>query len=105
MTKWELIKSVDGIITTQANPEKDLKSCMRCKFFYGNNSQCLTRKCVREEREPEIMEEDKTSVCFECPFRQSEKYCFPCMKKILEEKRKGTGKKIVFEEQEEKSDG
>ena len=31
----------DGIIAAQVNLEKDLKDCMRCKFFYGNNSQCL----------------------------------------------------------------
>ena len=30
----------DGIIAAQVNLEKDLKDCMRCKFFYGNNSQC-----------------------------------------------------------------
>ena len=39
----------DGIIAAQVNLEKDLKDCMRCKFFYGNNSQCLAKKCVREE--------------------------------------------------------
>ena len=73
----------DGIIAAQVSLEKDLKDCMRCRFFYGNNSQCLARKCVREESRPEIMEEDKESLCFECPYRQSESYCFPCMKKIL----------------------
>lgn len=73
----------DGIIASQVKLEKDLRSCMRCKFFYGNNSQCLAKKCVREESKPEIMEEDKRSLCFGCSYRQSEKYCFPCMRKIL----------------------
>ncbi|GFH91365.1 hypothetical protein IMSAGC002_02621 [Lachnospiraceae bacterium] len=73
----------DGIIATQVNLEKNLRSCMRCRFFYGNNSQCLAKKCVKEEGKPEITEEDKESLCFECPYRQSEKYCFPCMRKIL----------------------
>ena len=73
----------NGIIAAQVNLEKDLKDCMRCRFFYGNNSQCLAKKCVKEESKPEIAEEDKESLCFECPYRQSEKFCFPCMRKIL----------------------
>ena len=73
----------DGIIAAQVNLEKDLQDCMRCRFFYGNNSQCLARKCVREESKPETAETVKESQCFGCPYRQSEKYCFPCMKKIL----------------------
>ena len=35
-----------GIIAAQVKLEKDLRDCMRCKFFYGNNSQCLAKKCV-----------------------------------------------------------
>lgn len=73
----------DEIIAAQVNLEKDLKSCMRCRFFYGNNSQCLAKKCVKEDSKPEITEENKESLCFECPYKQSEKYCFPCMRKIL----------------------
>lgn len=72
-----------GIIAAQVKLEKDLRNCMRCKFFYGNNSQCLAKKRVKEESKPEIMEQDKENMCFECPYRQSEKYCFPCMRKIL----------------------
>lgn len=73
----------NGIIAAQVNLEKDLKDCMRCRFFYGNNSQCLARKCVREESKPEITEQDKEDMCFGCPYKQSEQYCFPCMRKIL----------------------
>ena len=72
-----------GIIAAQVNLEKDLKDCMRCRFFYGNNSQCLAKKCVREESKPESAEWDKENKCFGCPYRQSEKYCFPCMRDIL----------------------
>ncbi len=36
-----------GIIAAQVNLEKDLRSCMRCRFFYGNNSQCLARKFTK----------------------------------------------------------
>lgn len=73
----------DGIIAAQVKLEKDLRSCMCCKFFYGNNSQCLAKKYVKEESKSEIMEEDKESLCFGCPYRLSEKYCFPCMREIL----------------------
>ena len=74
------------IITAQVELEKDLRSCMHCKFFYGNNSQCLAKKCVKEESKFEITEQDKEDMCFECPYRQSEKYCFPCMKSMLGKK-------------------
>ena len=73
----------DGIIAAQVSLEKDLKDGMRCRFFYGNNSQCLARKCVREESKPETTGQDKEDMCFVCPYRQSERYCFPCMRKIL----------------------
>lgn len=75
-------KPLDAI-TVQTKLEKDLKSCMRCRFFYGNSSQCLAKKCVKEEKEPEITEEEKNSKCYECPYRQSERYCFPCMKELF----------------------
>ena len=71
------------VIMAEAALERDIQSCMRCRFFYGNNSQCLAKKCVKEESKPETAEEDKESLCFECPYRQSEKFCFPCMRKIL----------------------
>lgn len=70
-------------IVAQEKLEKDLRSCMRCKFFYGNSSQCLAKKCVKEESKTEIKEQDKEDICFECSYRQSERYCFPCMRKIL----------------------
>ncbi len=73
----------DGIIAAQAKFENDLRSCMQCRFFYGNNSQCLARKCVKEESKPEIAEQGREDMCFGCPYKQSDKYCFPCMKKIL----------------------
>ena len=42
--------------------------------------------------------------CIGCPYRQSERYCFPCMKKLLGTEEKEHEKEIVFE-QEEKKDG
>lgn len=38
---------LSGIIAAQVKLEKDLRSCMRCRFFYGNNSQCLARKFTK----------------------------------------------------------
>lgn len=36
------------IIVAQASLERDLRECMKCKFFYGNKSQCLAKKvCER----------------------------------------------------------
>ena len=32
------------VIEVQAKLERDLRSCMRCRFFYGNNRQCITKK-------------------------------------------------------------
>lgn len=61
------------VIEVEAKLKRDLRSCMRCRFFYGNN-------------------------------RQSERYCFPCMKKLLGIEEKEHEKEIVFE-QEEKKDG
>lgn len=90
-------------IVAQIKLEKDLRSCMRCKFFYGNSSQCLVRKCVREESRTEIMEQDKKDMCFECPYRQSEKYCFPCMRKLLGWK--GREAETFISKQEEKENG
>lgn len=92
-----------GIITSQVNLERDIRSCMHCKFFYGNNRQCLAKRCVKEESKPEIMEQDKENMCFDCPYRQSEKYCFPCMKRLLDKKGKET--ETFVSEQEEKKDG
>lgn len=91
-------------INAQVKLERDLKSCMRCRFFYGNNSQCITKKCIKEDMEPEITMQDKGSKCYECPYRQSEGYCFPCMKKLLGYEEKETENETVLE-QEEKTDG
>lgn len=71
------------IITAKVKLEKDLRSCMKCNFFYGNNRQCPASRCIKEESKPETVEAVKESQCYGCPYRQSDKFCFPCMKKIL----------------------
>ena len=90
------------IIVAEAKLEIDLRSCMRCRYFHGNNRQCILKKCVKEEKkQPEITDEEKQSKCFECPYPHMEGYCFPCMRDILGLLKK---KPIVIE-QEEKKDG
>lgn len=50
------------IIISEARLERDLKSCMRCRYFHGNNRQCIAKKCVKEEKkQPEITVEEKQS--------------------------------------------
>lgn len=72
------------VITAEAKLERDLRSCMRCRYFYGNNSQCIAKKCIKEEmKKSEIAEEEKKSKCYECPYPHTEGYCFPCMKELL----------------------
>ncbi len=65
--------------------EKDIKDCMHCKFFWGNNHRCATNKCGRQKAKKEL-EKKIPEKCVGCPYRQSESYCFPCMKDILSKK-------------------
>ena len=44
--------------------ERELRSCMRCKFFYGHNNQCINnKKCSGRmtETEKAALEEKKKS--------------------------------------------
>jgi hypothetical protein len=77
----------------EVGTEKDIKQCMQCRFFYGNSRQCIAKECVKKPRQKETV---RNSQCTGCPYKQSESYCFPCMKKLLE------GKK---EEDKENNDG
>lgn len=60
---------------------KDLKNCMRCKYFWGNDIRCIRKKCYKEEKKP--VTNKKASECDGCPYNSGNGYCFPCMKKIL----------------------
>lgn len=70
--------------------KKDILECMQCRYFYGNSRQCIATECVRKTRQTKP---EGDSQCSGCPYRQSESYCFPCIKKILggfkEEKKDG----------------
>lgn len=66
--------------------ERDLKSCMRCKFFYGNSNRCINNKeCSGRmtDKQKAAQEEKKNSDCYDCPYGKGKDYCFPCMKKIM----------------------
>lgn len=66
--------------------EKDLRKCMHCKFFYGNNSGCLKNKTCSggmSEQEKAALEEKKKSKCYGCPYGRGRDYCFPCMRELL----------------------
>lgn len=66
--------------------ERDLKSCMRCKYFYGHNSGCLkNKKCAigLSKREKELLAEKKKSKCYDCPYGKDKSFCFPCMRELL----------------------
>lgn len=72
------------IPVVQVKLEKDLKSCMRCRFFYGNNNQCIISKCIKEPQKEKQEGMDEQHICFRCPYKRNDSsYCFPCMKKIL----------------------
>lgn len=72
-----------AVPTAQVSLEKDLKSCMRCRFFYGNDSQCIAKGCIKESKQFIQPEMDIGNMCYKCPYKQNEGYCFPCMKKIM----------------------
>ncbi len=72
----------EDAITAEVILERDIKSCMRCRFFH-NSRQCIANKCVKLAGNPKPVERSKESQCFDCPYNQSERYCFPCMKKLL----------------------
>ncbi|MDE6254022.1 MAG: hypothetical protein K2M78_15555 [Lachnospiraceae bacterium] len=95
----------NDIVIAQVRLEKDLKSCMQCRFFYGRNRQCIAKECVKEDKKFGMtVMRDIESECYGCPYGPSERYCFPCMKKLLGYKKKETcnGDKV---EQEETEDG
>mgnify|MGYP007004243707 FL=1 len=68
-------------LSAEEKLERDLKDCMKCKYFWGNNNRCINNKCYREKKKTEIKK--LASECDRCPYNNGSGYCFPCMKKIL----------------------
>ena len=79
-------KSANKTSNKDNDLDRDLKSSMKCKFFWGNNHMCALKKCYKEKKKPIPQNNDKKSECDGCTYKQSEGYCFPCMKKLLERK-------------------
>ncbi len=79
-------KSANKTSSKNNDLDRELKSCMKCKFFWGNNHMCALKKCYKDKKKPIPQNTDKKSECDGCTYKQSEGYCFPCMKKLLERK-------------------
>lgn len=82
---------------------KDLRDCMHCQFFYGNNHQCIQSNCVKE-KERKQTEPVQNNKCTGCPYKQSDRYCFPCMKELLGmQEGRDTHEKIILEQEKFKN--
>ena len=55
--------------------ERDLRSCMKCKYFWGNDKKCGAGKQKTEKQQE--------SKCVGCPYGKNSRYCFPCMRDLL----------------------
>lgn len=72
----------------QGDLDKDIRQCMRCRNFWGHNNRCANcDKCNEPVKKPA---EPANSKCDTCPYNRGEGYCFPCMKDILDARRKPT---------------
>ena len=62
--------------------DRELRECMHCKYFWGNNHQCLLNKCSKSQN---VYKKEKSipEKCKGCSYNQSDNYCFPCMKDML----------------------
>lgn len=46
--------------------ERDLRSCMKCKYFWGNDNRCINNeKCGAGKQKTEKQQESK---CVGCPY-------------------------------------
>ncbi len=67
---------------TEAQLVKELKSCMRCKYFWGNNNRCANGACQKKSGK-EIKKDNLPDKCKGCPYYRGNGYCFPCMKDLM----------------------
>lgn len=61
--------------------DRELRDCMRCRFFWGNNHRCELEHCYKEKKQTKPVEK-KPSKCDGCGYSNGG-YCFPCMKDLL----------------------
>ena len=67
---------------TEAQLVKELKSCMICKYFWGNNNRCANGACQKKSGK-EIKKDNLPDKCKGCPYYRGNGYCFPCMKDLM----------------------
>lgn len=80
--KRNKVNKSDKSSNRQKKLDRELRECMRCKHFWGNNHQCMLKKCYKESQKPK--EQKKLpKKCVGCPYGNSNGYCFPCMKDLL----------------------
>ncbi len=72
------------VSSIEEGADGDLKTCMKCRYFWGNDSRCMNSQCCIEEKVELVVKEK--SECDDCPYKQGGSYCFPCMKKLLSKK-------------------
>ena len=66
--------------------ERDLRSCMKCKYFWGNDNRCINNKKCGSRNSTNCNEyKPKDRKCIGCPYGKDSLYCFPCMKDLLGE--------------------
>lgn len=74
--------------------DNEIQDCMKCRYFWGNNSRCISQKCFTERMpDKSDQKEQRDRDCEGCPYRQEQDYCFPCMKKILGRNKKASNEK------------
>jgi len=73
------VKSVKRKNSEERKMDRDIRECMRCHYFWGNDNRCINSNCIKKE--PPIKKEQNE--CTDCPYKKNEGYCFPCMKKLL----------------------
>lgn len=75
----EQVKSVKRKISEERQMDRDIRECMRCHYFWGNDNRCVNSNCIKKEPAKKKVQNE----CTDCPYKQNEGYCFPCMKKLL----------------------
>lgn len=86
-TKAQKAKHIKENVDSKEKLERDLKSCMNCKFFYGHDSGCINNEeCGmgydRQKEKQQKNSQDK--LCYDCPYGKGKSYCFPCIRKLLQ---------------------
>lgn len=74
-------------IETKEQLARELRSCMKCRFFWGNDNRCINNeKCGSKNNAKHHADTSKENKCVGCPYGKNSTYCFPCMKDLLASK-------------------